>query len=84
MKIEEAIEQLQGAKLLIIAQGKDWLDERDFPVLECAINALEKQIPKKFKMADDNYTPVCPVCGEAIWYMKWCNNCGQRLDKEKE
>ena len=50
--------------------------------LSLAVEALEKQIPKKFKMIDD-CIPICPVCGEAIWAMKWCTNCGQRLDTEE-
>jgi hypothetical protein len=83
MTNQEALEQLEYAKGIINRQGKDYLDERDFPVLECAINALEKQIPKKFKMVDD-CTPICPVCGEEVWDMEWCNSCGQLLSDEAE
>ena len=43
-----------------------------------AIEALEKQIPKKFKMVDD-VIPICPSCEEEVWDMEWCNNCGQHL-----
>lgn len=56
--------------------------ERDSLIVSVRI-AFEKQIPKKFKMVD-NYTPVCPVCGEAVWDMEWCNSCGQRLDIGEE
>ena len=83
MTNREALEQLQSAKTIIMTRDKDWLDERDLPVLDCAIEALEKQIPKKFKMVDD-CIPVCPVCGEEVWDMEWCNNCGQRLDVDEE
>ena len=78
MTNREALEQLQAAKMIIIAQNKDWLDKRDLPVLDCAIEALEKQIPRKNKMKDD-YIPVCPVCGEKVRDMNWCNSCGQRV-----
>ena len=50
---------------------------------DMAIKALEKQIPKKFKMKDD-YTPVCPVCGEEVWDMEYCDGCGQLLSDEAE
>ena len=48
-----------------------------------AIEALEKQVPKKFKMVD-NCIPICPVCGEEVWDMDWCNFCGQRIADEEE
>lgn len=42
MTNEEAIEQFQNAVDLIKQNGKDWLDERDIPMLEMAINALKQ------------------------------------------
>lgn len=39
----EAINELQSAIDLIKQDGKDWLDERDIPILEMAIKALEAQ-----------------------------------------
>ena len=50
---EEAIEQLQNCKGLIKQYGKDWLDERDIPLLDMAIEALEIQ----------NNCIICPRCG---------------------
>lgn len=41
MTREEAIEQLQNCKGLIKQDGKDWLDERDIPLLDMAITALQ-------------------------------------------
>lgn len=38
---EEAISELQKAIDLIKQNGKDWLDERDIPILQMAIAALE-------------------------------------------
>lgn len=40
MTREEAIEQLQNCKDLIKQDGQDYLDERDIPLLDMAINAL--------------------------------------------
>ena len=48
---------------------------------EFAINALEKQIPKKIAKYD-----VCPVCNNnqsTTWYYvgsSYCEICGQKLD----
>ena len=42
MTAKEAIEELENTTLLIIANGKDWMDERDLPVLKMAIDALKK------------------------------------------
>lgn len=75
MKTEEAISRLQV--------HKEFLSKNGFytkEAIDVAIEALEKQIPKKFLWDDGN--PVCPVCGEEVWDMEWCNNCGQRLDRE--
>ena len=80
MTNQEALEQLEYAKGIINRQDEDYLDERDFPVLECAINALEKQIPKKYKW--ENEEPICPSCGETVWDMEYCDSCGQLLSDE--
>ena len=40
---EEAIEQFKYAIDLIKQDGKDYLDERDIPILEMGIEALENQ-----------------------------------------
>ena len=42
MTREEAIEQLQNCKGLIKQDGKDWLDERDIPLIDMAIEALKE------------------------------------------
>ena len=46
MTREEAINELKCAIDLIKQDGKDWLDERDIPVLNMAIEALDKPLPK--------------------------------------
>ena len=40
-KNQEAADELRYVIDLIKQDGKDWLDERDIPVLEAAISALE-------------------------------------------
>ena len=51
-----------------------------------AIEALEKQIPKKPEIKDEYY--VCPVCGvyqeTSEGNPPYCINCGQRLLWEVE
>lgn len=72
MNPEKAIEELENATLLIMANGKDWMDERDLPVLKMAIDALKKQIPVKPKRIDKNaefdgnWKKVCPSCGRVL------------------
>ena len=39
----EAAEELQRCIDLIKQDGRDWLDERDIPVLEMAIDALKAE-----------------------------------------
>ena len=45
---------------------------------DAAIWALEKQIPKKPIMDDNNM--VCPMCGAIIGMSPYCAECGQALD----
>ena len=62
-----------------------------------AIQALEKQIPKKATLEGDGYAPdgtfvfdewLCPCCGERyeVDYddYDYCPNCGQKLDWSDE
>ena len=41
MTKEETKQQLELCKSIIIHSGKDWLDERDIPVIDAAIEALK-------------------------------------------
>ena len=54
--------------------------------INAAINALDKQIPKKPEIKDGYY--VCPVCGvyqeTSEGNPPYCLNCGQRLLWEAE
>lgn len=81
MTIKDAIFNVE--EIIVYTEKIFKLKDEHKEALKIALEAMWKQVPKKIKMADD-YTPVCPVCGEAIWDMKWCNNCGQRLDVGEE
>lgn len=52
MTREEAIEQLQNCKDLIKQDGQDYLDERDFPLLDMAIEALSADAVPQLKQTD--------------------------------
>ena len=66
--------------------------------IEMAINALEKQIPKKPEYEADGYAggelvydyAKCPICGHDFeygindWECEYCSNCGQKLDWSDE
>ena len=75
MTAEEAIKTIQVA----IAEV-----ECNYPLdysiaFETAIEALEKQIPKKLK--DDGWL-YCPICGRDVLMdrFNYCPDCGQALD----
>lgn len=87
-KVREAIEAFQGQV--------DWLKRIDdkeceesrrccIEYFETAIEALEKQLPKKPVLKRNAYggISVCPICG-ASDYGKYCRQCGQRIDREEE
>lgn len=91
MTVQEAIEWLKA----INAVQKESVHKSSLlqrkEALHMAIEALEKQIPKKVIYRDNcgNETPYqsrCPKCYEAIndtWYWageSWCPYCGQKLD----
>lgn len=74
-----------------IKHGCIYSDARGASALKIAVEALEKQIPKKVELYKhngdfkfENYP--CPCCGEMLGlkvnkrYVKFCQNCGQALD----
>ncbi len=84
---EEAIEQLEIARGLIEQNGKDYLDERDIPILNLAIEALQQQEEYVTKMdevrrAYDNISKAEPfedcVSREAV-KSALCKLCGDAL-----
>lgn len=53
--------------------------------LTTAINALEKQIPKKPKTDDRYVMYICPCCNDFIKVShNCCQNCGQAIDWSDE
>ena len=69
---------------------KTTLGYRRFEALNKAIEAIEKQIPKKPLHMHKNY--YCPICKEDGWMLwddaipndmdKYCGICGQAIDWE--
>lgn len=55
-------------------------------LMDLAVKALEKQIPKKpleqQLNVNDDLIGLCPICKEmwVIKYKGYCANCGQKLD----
>ena len=51
-----------------------------------AVQALEKQIPKKPDFTEDKEFALCPCCnGKGLLdKQKYCDNCGQKLDWSDE
>ena len=73
------------------ASGKPTLDRIRIEAIYKAVEALEKQIPKKpifereqislFGVDDDAY---CPNCRCSIPKVKYCEDCGQAIDWGKD
>ena len=94
------IEKKECKKLLDFHGNKQWnsgILRRKIKALDIAIEALEKQSPKKPIYEGDGYAPdgtfiwdewLCPNCGSTyeVDYDEYdyCPNCGQRIDREEE
>ena len=78
MTYEEAIKLLNSMAIY-------HFDKYTANAIDTAINALEKQIPKKpiekFAFSDDIGAGLCPFCNEGVnEEMNFCSYCGQALD----
>lgn len=64
-----------------IIKTNDYID-----FVRMAINALEKQIPKKPIFTEDKQFALCPCCDMKglIDKQKYCDDCGQKLDWSDE
>ena len=61
----------------------------EYKIAQIAIEALEKQIPKKV-VKIDKWFYKCPICGANVetdcgddmldYRLNYCDNCGQKLD----
>ena len=84
MTYEEAIERIK-----CILKNNSFT-KADKNALKLAIDALEKQIPKKPLHMHKNY--YCPICKEDGWMLwddaipndmdEYCGKCGQAIDWE--
>ena len=88
MTYEEAIKNINA--LNAVCGQKDLYDAEFESALSLAIDALEKQIPRKPLHMHKNY--YCPICKEDGWMLwddaipndmdKYCGKCGQAIDWE--
>ncbi len=72
MKEIEAIKTLDAMKKQFLPPTRD--------ILDMAIKALEKQIPKKVAYQGEH--EKCPACGSFHVFGRHCTECGQAIDKE--
>ena len=96
MKESEAIEKLKNMRLYMQIEDENndcKFTEDDYKANEMAIQALEKQIPKKPIFANNMMTKdkflMCPCCEfrfpDSLVFLKTrCWNCGQKLDWSDE
>lgn len=83
MTNEEAIKELKEDRALyesdIVEAGDGTPEGQLMLAIDMAIEALEKQIPKKLK--DDGWL-YCPICGRDVLLdrFNYCPDCGQDLD----
>ena len=92
MTESEAIEKLKNMRLYMQIEDENndcKFTEDDYKANEMAIQALEKQIPKKPIFANNMMTKdkflMCPCCEfrfpDSLVFLKTrCWNCGQKLD----
>ena len=84
MKYEEAIKHFKSLQKRYTKEHNGRMCEK----VNLALEALEKQIPKKPLHMHKNY--YCPICKEDGWMMwddaipndmdKYCGMCGQAID----
>ncbi len=67
MTREEAVEQLEYTILLIIQDGKDYMDERDIPMLKMAIQALKQESSKDCIDRRELLGKIASVCFTKGW-----------------
>ena len=73
MMNEEAVKMLRTIKRTVYLGNRKFYD-----ALDVAIEALEKQIPKKAELCYEDL--ICPVCGSDVEWKRYCEECGQRID----
>lgn len=82
MTVKEAIEKLIEIKKDALPVSECVIEDDDVAI-KLAIEALEKQIPKKpIDLANSTYSK-CPTCG-GFHFDNYCANCGQKIDWSDE
>ena len=92
MKESEAIKKLRQHFEYLKHAWKPHPDYETMDAIGYAIQALEKQIPKKPVKSENQVaryvnTYYCPICNLGITgtnIAKWCYHCGQKLDWSDE
>lgn len=95
MTEREAVEKLKNMRLFMQIEDENndcKFTEDDYKANEMAIQALEKQIPKKPIKSENQVvryvnTYYCPTCELGITgtnIAKWCYHCGQKIDWSDE
>lgn len=67
MTKEEMIEQLENMILLIRQNGKDWLDERDIPILEEVIKIMKMKPCEDVISRQAVLNEIETVCFSKVW-----------------
>lgn len=82
MDIKQAIDELKELQ-------DDCIHEEGYQALKLAIEALEKQMPKKAEhRLQDGIAEhwACPTCSRIHWYKEYiedyCGSCGQKLTND--
>lgn len=89
-KVKEAIEELKSLlyirkrtlEALPDSARKSSIYNNEIVALETAIEALEKQLPKKPIEHSAKFAAFyeCPSCGDVdVYGQKNCDNCGQKI-----
>lgn len=75
-------EELQDMKNNYFEALSDWRQYRKIGTLEECREAMEKQTARKVTPNHSwtHYHFFCPVCNMEVNDMKYCPNCGQKLD----
>lgn len=82
MTYEEAIKELKECREFAEKRGS-YYGEKAIPTYDLAIEAIEKQIPKKPTDCDGYY---CPNCGARVdddgrgYEQPYCMECSQAID----
>ena len=68
----------------------DWEDGEEYEAFDLAIEALEKQIPKKYSVTEYEtfnggrlgvgYVIICSICKNPVHDFEFCPHCGQKID----